>query len=122
MSPSTKTASPRKCFLPQIQLDLQHLETIRSERCHNFKEILRKTSKRRGVTILSKLRLKRLLNWLTVDVSDISIISDIFNNSNDAIDVNYRDGNKKYGLARGGGDKESQSGCGARISKLNSSQ
>ena len=78
-------------------------------------------SKRREVAILSKLRLERLLNWSIVDVSDIPMI--FFNNSNDAIDVNYRDDNKKYGLARGeGGDKESQSGCGARISKLNSSQ
>ena len=77
-------------------------------------------SKRREVAILSKLRLERLLNWSIVDVSDIPMI--FFNNSNDAIDVNYRDDNKKYGLAWGGGDKESQSGCGARISKLNSSQ
>ena len=57
-------------------------------------------SKRREVAILSKLRLERLLNWSIVDVSDISMI--VFNNSNDAIDVNYRDDNKKYGLAREG--------------------
>ena len=57
-------------------------------------------SKRREVAILSKLRLERLLNWSIVDVSDIPMI--FFNNSNDAIDVNYRDDNKKYGLGRGG--------------------
>ena len=64
-------------------------------------------SKRREVAILSKLRLERLLNWSIVDVSDISMI--VFNNSNDAIDVNYRDDNKKYGLARGGGRRQRES-------------
>ena len=52
---------------------------------------------------MSKLRVERLLNWSIVDVSDISMT--FFNNSNDSIDVNYRDDNKKYGLVREGGTK-----------------
>ena len=46
------------------------------------------------------MKLERLLNWWIDAVSEIDMI--FFNNSNNSIDVNYRDDNKKYGLGRGG--------------------